>query len=196
MSILLSSSVRLFHVAALRSFSAAAASNGVMGSGATASPRVSATSASSTDDLRGVPERAARRIADMFYSPDVSLSRRQQTVFARLEDAPPLAAAPDHGFLYGLSAADVAGASEAVRRALSTRTGSLEDMRKFRAADIVKRFGATETDTGASRVQGACFRKRLDTVFCVIAMYFFDRMCSRECPLPPRPSSLCSCTNH
>ena len=121
----------------------------------------SASASAPVADLRSMPERAARRIAGIFYSPDVSLSRRQQTVFARLEDAPPLAAAPDHGYLYGLTAADVAGASEAVRRALSTRTGSLADMRKFRAADIVKRFGATETDSGASRVQGERMRERV-----------------------------------
>lgn len=137
-----------YHAGALR-FSSAAASPSTAGAASTAST-------SGAADLREVPELAARRISKMFYSPDVRLSRRQQTVFSRLEDMPRVAPAPDHGFLYGLTAAEVSSASESVRRALSTRTGSQADMRRFRAADVITRFGASPRDSGSSRVQGAC----------------------------------------
>ena len=144
----LQSSLRLScHAIAFR-FSTAAASPSAAGAASTAS--------TSAADLREVPEPAARRISKLFYSPEVRLSRRQQTVFSRLEDMPRVAPAPDHGFLYGLTAADVSNASESVRRALSTRTGSQADMRRFRAADVINRFGASPRDSGSSRVQGAC----------------------------------------
>jgi small subunit ribosomal protein S15 len=85
----------------------------------------------------------------------MALSFAEKTVFARVEDEPPLPPIADHGFLYGITEAELeaAGAPEVVRRALSTRTGSISAVRKFRTAELVARFGAGEADTGSSRVQ-------------------------------------------
>lgn len=146
--------------AAAASFSSSAGAP-TAGSRAAASPAEAASAAAaaaSSDavaDLRGVPARAARRLSNMFYDESVQLSRRQQTVFSRLDDAPPLPPAADHGYLHGFSADDLASSSDAVRRALSTRTGAQSDLRSFRTADTVRRFGATPRDTGATRVQGS-----------------------------------------
>jgi small subunit ribosomal protein S15 len=110
---------------------------------------------------RDVPEAAARRIAGFFYDPALSLSRRQRTVFARAEDEPPLPAPEAHGFLYGLTAADMEGRNELVRRALSTRTADSEGLRRFARAGTVRRFQMDHLDTGSGRVQVAALTERI-----------------------------------
>jgi hypothetical protein len=98
---------------------------------------------------------AAAAGPDLFYDPALRLSRRQRDVFARLDSVPRPPPQADHGFQYGLTAQDLAGASEPVRRALSTRTGNLECLRRFRTAQIVEAVGGSAANSGASRVQGA-----------------------------------------
>ena len=96
--------------------------------------------------------------SDVFYVPTV-LTARQRQVYESVSVSK--AGLADHGFLYGLTEADLAGRSEHVRRALSTRTGSTHDQLSFRRSEIVRKYGANAADTGASRVQvskqqGAC----------------------------------------
>ena len=93
---------------------------------------------------------------DLFYDPSITLSRRQREVFTRVEDVPPAPPLDDHGFLYGLKGSDVSALSDAVKRALSTRTGSLEDLKQFKTAQMIERLGGDARNSGASRVQGAC----------------------------------------
>lgn len=92
---------------------------------------------------------------DLFYDPSITLSRRQREVFTRVEDVPPAPPMDDHGFLYGLKGSDVSALSDAVKRALSTRTGSLEDLKQFKTAQMIERLGGNARNSGASRVQGA-----------------------------------------
>ena len=90
----------------------------------------------------------------LFYDPRLRLSHRQRDVFARLDSLPPRAPLQDHGYLYGLTAGDLGSASEAVRRALSTRTSDLEGLRRFKTAQIVQAVGGSAGNSGSSRVQG------------------------------------------
>jgi hypothetical protein len=121
-------------------------------------PSTSSSSSSSSAPharrSRDVPETTLRRISGLFYDPTITLSRRQRQVFARPEDEPALPAVREHGWLYGLSDADMEGRSEAVRRALSTRTGSQADLKAFLTAETVKRYQGEALDSGSSKVQG------------------------------------------
>lgn len=60
----------------------------------------------------------------------------------------------DHGFLYFTSAEELAGRSPMVAKALSTRTATLHDMRRFRKHQLINKFKTHRFDTGSSRVQG------------------------------------------
>lgn len=88
--------------------------------------------------------------SDVFYKP-TTLTARQRQVYESVSVSK--AGLADHGYLYGLTDADLAGRSELVRRALSTRTGSTQDQLRFRRAEIVRKYGSNPADTGASRVQ-------------------------------------------
>ena len=146
------------------SASAAAEAPGGSASLSSSSPPSSSSSSSSAASPRSprdVPAAAARRIAGFFYDPALSLSRRQRTVFARVEDEPPLPAAASHGYLYGLTAADMEGRNEMVRRALSTRTAASAGLRSFAKAGAVRRFQMDHLDTGSSRVQVAALTERI-----------------------------------
>jgi hypothetical protein len=113
----------------------------------------SAASASATaPSPASAPTGAA--VDALFYDPRLRLSHRQRDVFARLDSLPPRAPLQDHGYLYGLTAGDLGSASEAVRRALSTRTSDLEGLRRFKTAQIVQAVGGSAGNSGSSRVQG------------------------------------------
>ena len=88
--------------------------------------------------------------SNVFYKPTV-LTARQRQVYESVSVSK--AGLADHGFLYGLTKEDLAGRSQLVQAALSTRTGSTQDQLRFRRAEIVRKYGETPTDTGASRVQ-------------------------------------------
>ena len=66
-----------------------------------------------------------------------------------------------HGYLYGLTAADMEGRNEMVRRALSTRTAASAGLRGFAKAGTVRRFQMDHLDTGSSRVQVAALTERI-----------------------------------
>lgn len=116
----------------------------------------------------------------MFYSPSVKLTRRQKQVFARAEDEPPTPAAADHGLLYGLRETEVAKRSGMVQKALSTRTGSVADVRKFRKAEIVKKFGLSPLDSGNSRVQVAMLTDNIARLSAHLAANKHDTHCKRQ----------------
>lgn len=100
-----------------------------------------------------------QQTSNVFYQPTV-LTARQRQVYESVSVSK--AGLADHGFLYGLTEADLSGRSDLVRRALSTRTGSTEDLLRFRRSEIVKKYGTTPVDTGASRVQVAILTERIN----------------------------------
>lgn len=101
-----------------------------------------------------VPASTEKRLEGMFYDESIRLSRRQKQVFSRVEDEPALQSIPDHGYLYGFTEEELAGASDIVKMALSTRTGSMEDQRKFHKQGLLAKYAQAPFDTGSSRVQG------------------------------------------
>lgn len=103
---------------------------------------------------KDVPVMTEKRLEGMFYDDSIKLSRRQKQVFSRVEDEPSLPSIPDHGYLYGFTEEELDGASDIVKRALSTRTGSLEDLRKFHKQGLLAKYAQAPFDTGSSRVQG------------------------------------------
>jgi hypothetical protein len=116
----------------------------------------SSPSAAATSSLRGprdVPAATEQRVAELFHNPSIRLTRRQKQIFSRVADEPELPAIAESGYQYGLTAEDLEGRSEAVKRALSTRTADIAAQRAFHTAQIVKRYGTAELDTGSSRVQ-------------------------------------------
>ena len=129
---------------------------------------------------RDVPAAAERRVEGMFYDRAVTLSRRQKTVFARAEDEPSLPPAPEGGFLYGLTEADMAGRNAMVRRALSTATASAEDARAFERAGLLRRFETAHLDTGSSRVQVAALTARIQRLSGHLAQFKKDTHSKRS----------------
>lgn len=69
----------------------------------------------------------------------------------------------EQGYLYGVTEEDLeaVGATELVRRVLSTATGSVNDRRRFQVADAVRRFRQSPFDTGSSRVAVAVLTERI-----------------------------------
>ena len=90
----------------------------------------------------------------VFYDPKITLSRRQREVFSSMNKITPTPSFEDHGYLYGLKESDLVNSSDAVKRVLSTRVGSLVDLKQFRAAQIIEKVGGSPVNSGASRVQG------------------------------------------
>ncbi len=102
---------------------------------------------------------AAAPSVDLFYDPRLNLGRRAREVFARVDSRPPSPSLQDRGYLYGLTAEDMASASDAVKRALSTRTGDLKALKRFKTAQIVQSVGGRSQNSGSSLVQGEPFFK-------------------------------------
>ena len=124
------------------------------------------------------------RVAAIFYDARVaaSLTPRQRTVFESLATAGsdvPAALLADHGFLYGADADELAGRSEAVRRALSTRTGSTRDQLAFRKAELLRKYGRDAADSGASRVQVAMMTEGINRMAAHLAANHHDKHCKR-----------------
>lgn len=123
-----------------------------------------------------------QQTSNVFYQPTV-LTARQRQVYESVSVSK--AGLADHGFLYGLTEADLSGRSDLVRRALSTRTGSTEDLLRFRRSEIVKKYGTTPVDTGASRVQvrrEAEPRVTLPHSFCCCCRWPSSQSASTVCP--------------
>lgn len=70
----------------------------------------------------------------------------------------------DHGFLYFTSAEELANRSPMVQKALSTRTATLHDMRRFRKHQLINKFKTHTFDTGSSRVQVALLTARIQAM--------------------------------
>jgi small subunit ribosomal protein S15 len=83
------------------------------------------------------------------------LSKRELQVYGRSAKPPAIPSIADHGNLYGFTDAELEGAPEMVRRALSTRTADAEQLRRFRKEQILRRLGNSAADSGNSKVQGA-----------------------------------------
>ena len=78
-------------------------------------------------------------------------------------EGPPMKRVEDHGYLYGITEEEIAGCSEAVKRALSTHTAGVAESRRFRLKQVVDKFKLAEFDTGSSRVQGEFVRPTTTT---------------------------------
>jgi small subunit ribosomal protein S15 len=97
--------------------------------------------------------------SDVFYRPTVLTARQRQVYEPQTVSRVGLA---DHGYLHGITEEELAGRSEMLKRAMSTRTGSTQDVLKFRRAEIVAKYGTRPNDTGASRVQVAILTERIN----------------------------------
>jgi small subunit ribosomal protein S15 len=148
----------------------------------TASSTSASAGAASTAFRRpgDVPAATEQRINGMFYDADLKLSRRQKQVFARIDDEPPLRTPAEHGLLYGLQGKDVEDRSPMVARAVSTRTGNVASLRKFRKAELVKKFGLSPLDTGNSRVQVGMLTDTISRLSAHLASNKHDTHCKRQ----------------
>lgn len=94
-----------------------------------------------------------------------TLTKRQRQVYERPEDLPVSPSLRDHGYLYGLEERHLEGRSDAVRRALSTRTANTQGALKFRRSELVRKFAPEASSTGSSVVQVrhrfACFSTQI-----------------------------------
>jgi hypothetical protein len=129
---------------------------------------------------------APQPTSDVFYMP-TTLTARQRQVYESVSVSK--AGLADHGYLYGLTEADLAGRSELVRRALSTRTGSTQDQLRFRRAEIVRKFGTTPADTGASRVQVSA--SLAASLCCCCCLHPALRPVFSRLPFSPSASTAC-----
>ena len=94
-----------------------------------------------------------QRVPQVQVFPDqAGRSVAQKELFPTQHDALPRVA--DHGFLYFTSPEELAGRNPMVAKALSTRTATLHDMRRFRKHQLINKFKTHRFDTGSSRVQG------------------------------------------
>jgi small subunit ribosomal protein S15 len=113
--------------------------------------------------------------------PSRLLTTRQMQLFIRddIEGAqlPPL---PDHGFKYGITKEEVEDKSEAVQRAVSTRTASISEMRTFRRGALVDKFATKNHDTGANRVQVAVLTERIQALQRHISAHKHDKDALRQ----------------
>ena len=123
--------------------------------------RCSSSAASSTAAATpgGPAEQAAakavERIRQLFHDPVTAarLTTRQRQVFETPEDLPSLPPVEDHGYLYGFTGEHLAGASESVRRALSTRTANIAGALTFRRSELRRKLAPDAFNTGAPVVQ-------------------------------------------
>ena len=72
------------------------------------------------------------------------------------DEGEPLARIDDHGYMYGITEEDLdaVGASDAVRKAVSTHAAGVGESRRFRLQQVIDKYKLAEFDTGSSRVQG------------------------------------------
>lgn len=92
----------------------------------------------------------------IFYDASIELSRREKQVYTTLASkSRELPSVAEHGFLYGFSGEELAGANDMVKRALSTRTADADQLRRFRKQQLVNRLGRDQADSGNNAVQSA-----------------------------------------
>lgn len=98
---------------------------------------------------------APSHVTTMFHDPETAsrLTKRQRQVYETPEDLPTLPSVKDHGYLYGFKEEHLAGRSEAVRRALSTRTGNIRGSLTFRRSELLRKFASDPFNTGEPVVQ-------------------------------------------
>ena len=107
--------------------------------------------------LEGIPDPYAYEHPDAEPGqqeyPEKKLGRHEKDVYTVTDET--LAYIRDHGYRFGLHDEDVEETNELIKRALSTVTASIPEMRKFRRSEIVNKWSPEdEFDTGSSRVQG------------------------------------------
>lgn len=111
--------------------------------------------------------------------PSRTLSRREESVFASPE-TPALPALEDHGFRFYSDEGHLEGRPEAVKRALSTRTASIPEMRLFRKQQLIHKFAEHELDTGSSRVTVALWSERIASMQEHMKKHHKDQSCKRK----------------
>jgi len=134
--------------------------------------------------------RADRQTLKQVY-PGRPMTKHEQSLFVTEAGRAELPLLKDHGFRFLTAADALEGRPEAVKRALSTFTASIPELRTFRKSELVRKFRTHAYDTGSARVQGELILCRRH---CAAAPPV--RGASR--PLPPRGSSVlcdlsCAC---
>ena len=98
---------------------------------------------------------APSHVTSMFHNPDTAarLTKRQRQVYETPDDLPTLPSIKDHGYLYGFTSKHLEGRSEAVKRALSTRTGNIKGSLTFKRSELLRKFASDPFNTGEPVVQ-------------------------------------------
>lgn len=125
----------------------------------------SSSVSSVTHTIRGprdVPLSTEQRLEGFYYDSNIRLSRRQKQVFSKVTDEPKFSTTMEHGYLYNLQEKDLVGVSDMVKRALSTRTGTADDLRSFQKSQLIKKYETAPYDTGSSRVQLVTLTERIN----------------------------------
>lgn len=79
-----------------------------------------------------------------------------------------------------LAEEELAGYSDAVKKALSTRTGNVAAVMAFRKAELLRKFSPRPFDTGSSRVQIAMLTERISRLSMHLGSNKKDKHCKRS----------------
>eukprot|EP01138_Halocafeteria_seosinensis_P001785 gb/GECG01001828.1/.p1 GENE.gb/GECG01001828.1/~~gb/GECG01001828.1/.p1 ORF type:complete len:268 (+),score=25.25 gb/GECG01001828.1/:1-804(+) len=106
------------------------------------------------------------------------LSKHEQSLFRHEEEELP--SLPDHGFRFYTSPDQLQDRNEPVKRALSTRTASLTEYRRFKRQQIINKYRTDMFDTGSSRVQVALLTERIQALTDHLRRHRHDTAAKRE----------------
>ena len=146
----------------IRSQSTVSSSSPSSSSTSSSSSTASSIPSNTTRGPRDVPASTEQRLDGFYYDPTIRLSRRQKQVFSKVTDEPQFSTINEHGYLYNLQEKDFNGLSDMVKRALSTRTGTADDLRSFQKLQLIKKYETAPYDTGSSRVQLVTLTERIN----------------------------------